>query len=284
MLSRKINGLLHLIRPELSLSAGVCVVAGQVLSLGRLPPWTTAALGFLVAFTLSASALILNDTFDIEVDRINAPDRPLPSGAVSPGESVALFLVATLAGLASAYALGVAVLLVGILFWAIGFLYNWRGKQTGLPGNLMVSASVAVTFILGAMTARSPWNPLVWVFSLMAFFVDLGEEIAGDAMDMEGDKQRASRSLALVIGKARALRVSTACWALVLALGLLPAVLGWLGLIYLVVILLTDALIVFFTARLLRAQTPEAGRRAMRGIYLGGMAGIVAFLLGQFVR
>jgi geranylgeranylglycerol-phosphate geranylgeranyltransferase len=40
----------------------------------------------------------------------------------------------------------------------------------------------------------------VWTFSLMAFFVGLGEEIAGDAMDMEGDKQRGSRSIALLKG------------------------------------------------------------------------------------
>jgi hypothetical protein len=71
----------------------------------------------------------------------------------------------------------------------VGLAYNWRFKQAGLVGNLMVSSSVAITFILGAIAVGDPWNPVVWVFSLIAFGINLGEEIAGDAMDIEGRSQ-----------------------------------------------------------------------------------------------
>ena len=60
---------------------------------------------------------------------------------------------------------------------------------------------MATTFIFGAITVGATWNVIVRVFSLMAFFIDLGEEIAGDAMDMEGDKKLGSRSIALIKGK-----------------------------------------------------------------------------------
>lgn len=96
--------------------------------------------------------------FDYEVDLINAPDRPLPSGAVSRSDVIGLTAVTTLVGLAAAVALGFSALLIGVIFWLIGFLYNWRYKQTGLPGNLMVSASVGVTFILGAVTMAAILN------------------------------------------------------------------------------------------------------------------------------
>jgi len=125
------------------------------------------------------------------------------------------------------------------------------------------------------------WNGVVWTFSLMAFFIDLGEEIAGDAMDMEGDKKRGSRSLALLKGRPYALRITVILWGAVIALSLVPALLGWLGLTYLVFILLTDALLVVFAIRLLRSRTPAAGRQAMRGAYLGATLGVVAFLIGR---
>jgi geranylgeranylglycerol-phosphate geranylgeranyltransferase len=165
----------------------------------------------------------------------------------------------------------------------IGFLYNWRYKQTGLPGNLMVCASVGVTFILGAVTMQALWNGVVWTFALMAFFVDLGEEIAGDAMDMEGDKKRGSRSIALLKGKRFALQISIALWGLVILLSFLPVIMSWLGTSYLVMILITDIVLVYFSIKLWRSESPVSGRRAMRGAYLGATLGIIAFLIGRFI-
>ena len=252
------------------------MTTGQILAAGGFPPLQIAILGFICGFTLSASALILNDYFDYEVDLINAPERPLPSGAVTRPEVIGLTAVTTLAGFAAALALGFSALLISIVFWFIGFLYNWRYKQTGLPGNLMVCASVGVTFILGAVTMQAPWNPIVWTFALMAFFIDLGEEIAGDAMDMEGDKKRSSRSIALVKGKRFALRISIILWGLVILMSLLPILMGWLGTGYLVTILIMDGVLVVFSIRLWKSQTPEAGRKAMRGAYIGSTIGIIA--------
>lgn len=282
-ISRKIGGLVRLFRPELPAAAGICVVIGQVLAAGRFPALWTGVLGFLCAFALSGAALILNDLFDYEVDKINHPQRPLPSGAVTPTDVIVLTAVTTLVGLAAAAVLGTGVLLVSIIFWVIGFLYNWRYKESGLPGNLMVSASVGVTYILGAMTVGDPWNRVVWIFALMAFFIDLGEEIAGDAMDMEGDRKRGSRSIALLKGRDFAVRVTVVLWGLVVILSLVPVLLGWLGIAYLAAILVIDGALIFFSARLLRSRDPQAGRRAMRGAYLGGTLGMLVYLIVQWL-
>ena len=145
MIHTKISAAIRILRPELALSAGVCVVAGQVLTLGRLPAWQLALAGFICGFALSASALVLNDLFDLEVDKVNQPDRPLPSGAITPAEVIGLDVLVSLAGLAAAASISMSALAIAVVFWLIGIAYNWRGKQTGLPGNLMVSASVAVT-------------------------------------------------------------------------------------------------------------------------------------------
>jgi len=196
---------------------------------------------------------------------------------------IGLTAATTAAGLSAGWALGFNALLIGVIFWLIGFLYNWRYKQTGLPGNLMVCASVGVTFIFGAVTMEAPWNPIVWTFALMAFCIDLGEEIAGDAMDMEGDKKRGSRSIALLKGKRFALRMTVSLWSLVILLSGLPIWMGWLGVSYLVMIVITDGVMVYFSIRLLQSQTPQSGRKAMRGAYIGATIGILAFLIGRFL-
>jgi geranylgeranylglycerol-phosphate geranylgeranyltransferase len=227
--------------------------------------------------------LILNDYFDLEVDRVNAPQRPLPSGAVKPVEVLILAVVTSLGGLALAALIGLSALVVAIIFWGVGVLYNWRLKQSGFPGNLMVSASVAITFILGGIVVGKPWNRAVWFFSLIAFLIDLGEEISGDAMDLDGDHQRGSRSLAVLFGKQAALRVAAAIFALLVLISPLPYLLGWLGWPYLAFIIGMDVLIIFSVIRLLQSQTSEDGRHWMRVIYLGTSMGLLAFVIGQLL-
>jgi geranylgeranylglycerol-phosphate geranylgeranyltransferase len=273
--------MLRLFRPELPFAAGVCVVLGEYIAGGSFPGLRELSLGFACGFFLSAAALILNDIFDLEVDRVNTPERPLPAGLVTKTEALGLGALVTLLGLAAGALIGPAALAVCLLLWLIGFLYNWRFKESGLPGNLMVSVSVAATFILGGLAAGRPRDRLVWTFALIAFFIDLGEEIAGDAMDATGDRKRGSRSLAILFGRQVAVRIAAALLLLTIPLSLLPFLLGWLGVSYLVVISLTDLVTLFFTVRLLTSHTPGEGRRAMRGIYLGALCGMLAFLVGQ---
>ncbi|NMB59790.1 MAG: UbiA family prenyltransferase [Chloroflexi bacterium] len=281
MNSKKIKGLIRLFRPDLSLAAGLCTVGGQIISTGHLASWPVTLLGFLCAFGCSGAALVVNDYFDFEVDKVNAPERPLPSGAVTRQEAVLLGVFISLLGLIPALFLGPVCFIFTLFFWVIGFLYNWRYKESGLPGNLMVSSSVAFTFILGAMTVGQPWNTLVWVFALMAFFIDLGEEITGDALDLEGDQQRGARSIARSMGKPFALRAAVVMWGLVILLGWIPVISGLMGAIYGLTILAVDTVIIYFSLRLLRTDDVSTQRKCMKGIYIGATLVVLAFLIGQ---
>jgi geranylgeranylglycerol-phosphate geranylgeranyltransferase len=284
MINKKFKGVIQIFRPELPLAAGICVVLGEVIALGGLPSFQEMVLGFLSGFFISGSAIVLNDYFDLEVDKVNTPNRPLPSGVISPTEAIVLAGITSAIGLISAFAIGVSAFLLCVIFWGIGFLYNWRFKETGLPGNLIVAVNVGVTFILGGMSVGDPWNKIVWCFALMAFLIDLGEEIAGDAMDSEGDKKRGSRSIAIVHGRLFALHVSSLLFGLVVPISLLPVIFDWMGTIYLVLIAITDLWIVTFVVRLWKSKTPQEGRTSMRGIYLGATFGVLASILGQVLQ
>lgn len=280
-LRNKITGLIRLFRPELPLAAGVCVVLGELIAFEGNPGSRALTLGFACGFFMSSTALILNDYFDLEVDRVNAPQRPLPAGLVSPADVIALAAITSVLGLFLGYLISLPALMICVLFWLVGFLYNWKLKETGLPGNLMVAASTAVTFILGGIAVGRPFNRLVWLFAAIAFFVDMAEEIAGDAMDMQGDQKRRSRSVAILLGRTTAVRISGALFMLAVLLTFLPALLGWLGRDYLIIISLTSLITTYFTVRLVGSRTPEEGRRSMRGIYLGATFGMLAFIAGK---
>lgn len=280
-LKAKLRGAVQIIRPELPLAAGMCVVIGQFLGLGSAPSVGALALGVLCGFLLSGSAMATNDYFDLDVDRVNAPWRPLPAGLLSPREAMGLGIVAGALGLAAAWALSPVAFGAALLVWVLGFLYNWRLKATGLLGNLIVGISVAMTFVIGGIGVDQPWNGKVWLFGLIALVFDLAEEVAGDAMDAEGDQLRGSRSVALVWGKRRALALSAALFGVVIVLSWIPMLAGEYGLSYSVPILVMDGLMVVFVAKLLRSRTPHEGRWAMRALYISASLGLLAFLVSS---
>lgn len=279
----RIKAVIQLLRIDLSIAAGICVVVGELVALGHFPQLLEIVLGFAVGFFISGSTLILNDYFDLETDKINAPNRPLPSGIIKTSQVIFLSIITALIGLTAAFLISYLALFVAIIFWIIGFLYNWKLKRTGLLGNLMVSTSVAITFIFGGIVVGNPWNIVVWAFSAIAFFIDLGEEIAADALDMEGDKKINSQSIAIKYGENTAIKISAISFALVVLVSIIPFILGWLGIAYLIMILLMDSIIVFSTLKLLKSQNIQEKRKYARFIYLGATLGLVAFIVGQII-
>jgi geranylgeranylglycerol-phosphate geranylgeranyltransferase len=283
MLRPKILGLFRLFRFELPFTAGVCVILGELLALGALPTTTEIILGFLSIFFISATSLILNDYFDLEIDKINAPERPLPTGLVTKREVILISIIVAVLGFITGYLISLEALLVVILVWVVGFLYNWKFKKAGLIGNLMVGFSVGMTFIFGGIAVNKPFETIVWFFAVILMLTDLGEEIAADAMDIEGDRQAGSRPLALVVGCENALKISGAIFLLVVAASSLPFLLGWLERIYLFPILMMDLVILYSTSKLLDPKTVNR-RIYIRWIYLTGLVAFLIFIIIRIVR
>jgi len=259
------------------------VVLGELLALGKLPAITEVVLGFLSVFFISATSLILNDYFDVESDKINAPERPLPAGLVTKQDVVWLSIVVTTLGFIAGYMISITALLVVILAWGVGFLYNWRFKRTGLFGNLMVSFSVGMTFIFGGIAVDQPFEKVVWSFGVMVFLINLGEEIAADAMDLAGDSQAGSRSLPVLLGSESALKISAVIFSLVIVVSCLPYLFGWIEWVYAFPILLMDIVIFYSMLKLLDSRI--ANRRIyIRWIYMSGLVAILIFIILKMVR
>lgn len=275
---KKFRGLFQLIRFELPFAAGVCVVMGQLFALGAFASASVTAIAFLSVLFVSASILVSNDYFDVESDAINAPERPIPSGAVAPSEALSLSVALAAAGLMLSFLLGAPALACSVLLLGIGFMYNRVFKKSGLPGNLLVSISVGMAFVYGGVSVGMPFNRIVWFFALIAALIDLGEEIAADAMDMEGDRIIQSNSLAIRHGRHAALRFSRNVFFLVIILTAVPFFLRWFPLAYVVPIGIMD-LAIAYSALCLPESDDKKGREHIRRLYLGATAGLLLFLL-----
>ena len=267
---------------DLVFGAGIFVVAGEILGLGGLPSLNQALLGFLTGLFISGSANISNDYFDRDVDRVNQPGRPLPSGRISVAELWTLSFLFAAAGLAAATLLGSLVLVLAAAVWGIALLYNMKFKEMGLFGNLTVAFCVAMTVIIGGATIGVV-DGIVLTFAALAFLFDLGEEIAADAMDVIGDELRSSRSIAKMKNKTYALRLSGVIFIIFTIVSFLPFLRGWLGYPYLQLIAVTDLCIAYFSSRLILSNTIEEGRAQIRRLYLTWGIFIAVFIFTNLI-
>ena len=163
----------HGVIAAIATAVGCAVGAGGWLA---VPPIIIVAMAAAVLVEMGLFAL--NDVFNLEEDRINAPDRPLVRGDVSVGEAVRLGAISLASGLAVSAILGPAPLLVVAIAVASGMAYNVWLKRTGLPGNVVVALDTSLPFLFGATVVRGfDVPPLTAVFVLIAFTATLGREV-----------------------------------------------------------------------------------------------------------
>ena len=145
---------LRLTRPRNCVLTGISVWVGAVTS-GAPSASFEVALAAIGAAAIAASGNGMNDVIDLEVDRTNRPDRPLPSGRLSAGAALAISAMLGVTGLTLAFLAGI---LPGMIAFAVVIslaLYNWFLKRTGLAGNVLVSLIAAATFPYGAAAATA---------------------------------------------------------------------------------------------------------------------------------
>jgi geranylgeranylglycerol-phosphate geranylgeranyltransferase len=271
---------LRLTRPPNAFLMFVAVLVGVVFSEQRNFQTLHILLAFLTAYGLTGSSMALNDYFDREVDAVNNPTRPIPSGGVSPGSAVALSAVLAALGLASAALISPQSLIVASAAFAAASAYNWKLKKTGLAGNMVVSFTVVAPFLYGSVISDGVVSGRVGVFALLAFLANTGREVIKGMTDVEGDARRNVMTIARVRGLQAAARLGAALYLAAVALSPLPYLLGVAGPLYLPAVSLADAGFVYSCFKLLKNPDPETARRQKNLTLIWMLTALVSFLLG----
>src|SRR5260370_28326302 len=92
-MSTRLSAYLTLIRPPNTIMIGLAVIIGEAIALGKLPGVPEAVFGFLTASLMMAGTMVANDVYDVEIDKVNSPQRPLASGTVKTRSAVLLSVV-----------------------------------------------------------------------------------------------------------------------------------------------------------------------------------------------
>lgn len=278
-MSARLNPYLTLIRPPNTIMIGLAVIVGEAIALGKFPGISEAVFGFLTASLMMAGTMVANDVYDVEIDKVNSPQRPLASGTAKTRNAVVLSVVLSSAAIGFSALLGLWTFLTALLALALMIYYNTKGKKTGLIGNAVVSFNVALPFFYGGLAVNSI-RPLLFIFSVVAFLANFGREIAKGIADMKGDSLRQVRTLAVIRGTKVAATASGGLFVTAVLLSFLPPFLESISWLYYPAVVVADAGFLYSAYRLVGNQTPENVRAVKGHVLVWMLLGLVGFLLG----
>jgi len=136
------------------------------------------------AFVGSAGNII-NDFFDIEIDKINRPNRILPSKKLSLKEAQIEFIVLNLAAVILSFFINNYALIIVLFSITIIFSYSAYFKKIPLLGNIVVSFFTGLAFIYGGAAVEN-FSAAV-IPAIFAFTTNLIRELIKDIEDIKGD-------------------------------------------------------------------------------------------------
>ena len=176
--SPRVRTYLELVRlPNLFTAVGDIVAGYLIVSRGLTVSWRDLIILAIASVCLYAGGVVLNDYFDRDIDAVERPERPIPSGRIH--ERDVLKLGFRLLGLGCVFAVGVGVpsLIVALLLACTIVLYDAKGKRIEYVGSANMGACRFLNVVLGATGASSAaaFQPETWLWFVLpaAFLVFL---------------------------------------------------------------------------------------------------------------
>ncbi len=262
----------EILRPFNCMMAAAAAIIGLAIAGGL--ELVAAALIFLTVFLITGGGNAINDYYDREIDAINRPKRPIPSGRISSraafNYSLALFVAGCLfAGLVNQICLAVAAFNSVLLF-----LYARNLKATPLAGNICVAFLTGSAFLFGGAAAGGEGLLANQVPFLLSFLVSMSREIAKDIEDMAGDRAGGARTLPILAGERAAAALAAAFALAAVGLGFFAP----FGRAYLVIVVVADLFFLFSVLKIARGDATGAQKALKKGMAVALVAFMAAAL------
>jgi 4-hydroxybenzoate polyprenyltransferase len=211
--------LLEFSRPFTLVAPALGFASGAVTAAGAYPqePWSSALvvyplIGLTMAAVLNAASNALNQIYDLEIDRVNKPARPLPSGRLSMRDAWVFTIVTYVVALILAWLVAPGgrhecfwIVLVATVITILYSVPPFRTKRLGIWANLTIAIPRGVLLkVAGWSAVKTIYGVEPWFIGAIFGLFLLGASTTKDFADMEGDARGGCRTLPIIYGVKRA--------------------------------------------------------------------------------
>ena len=232
-----------------------------------------ALLAFVAVFLVTAGGNVINDCFDVDIDRVNKPRRALPSGLITRRSALVYALTLSLFGVAASLFINPVCFGLAALNAVLLVLYSWKLKRSVLIGNLLIGYLVGSIFLFGGAAVYSFFIPGVLFVSAMLAITS--REIVKDVEDLTGDRRAGASTLPIRFGVPHSLATAALFMLAAVAVSPLPFIIGASGYPYLVIVIAADVTLLYGIV-----LSRSAPGRASTVIKYGMLVVLLAYVVG----
>ncbi len=213
----------------------------------------TALLIFFSMAFITSAGFAINDYFDRESDAVIKPKRPIPAGALSLKQVVAISGVLFAVGLVMASLINWLSFAIIAADSLVLLVYSFMVKRkSGFVANVLVGILTGTAFLYGEATITAPATLSLISLSLYPIaFGTIGGNVLRDILSVEGDSKVGYPTLPQKIGNYNAAKVGAVFFLLTGLFAPLPFFLGNFTVYYLPLILLWSVLLIYSSIRLI---------------------------------
>ncbi len=266
---------LTLIRPVNCLLAFISVLIGAWAGKG-ISITTSLITAGIIGFLISAFGNMINDLNDIDIDRINNPERPLITGKANKRTASVMSIISAGLGLLLSLALGMKPLILVLIVIVLLYLYAVNLKKKPVA-NFVIAFIAGLSFILGGIIVENPLSIFPFLFSI---FIHFPREIVKDIIDIKGDRAARVRSLPIILNPLKAQGITIISLILLLMIIPIPFLLNLFSLTYILIAVIGTFPIIIFIIFHLRKEMAQAELKRISNLLKLSMAiGLVAISL-----
>ncbi len=238
-----------------------------------------AFFGSFAGALISGAGMIINDYFDIEIDKINKPERPLPAGKISLKSAIVYYLVLNILALILVSFTNLLAFIIALISIMVIFLYSYALKTKGIIGNFIVGLMTGLAFIFGGVIGENIL-PLIFPF-LLGLLINFTREILKDIEDLEGDKSKNLKTFPIVYGEKKSFQVVTFLMVLTIFVTIIPYLLDVFNIYYLLIILFGVDLTLVYVIKKVNSNPTKYDLRKLNALIKYEMiVGLIAIYIG----
>jgi len=278
-LTEKFTAIIKLIRPVNFLITFISVIVAAVICLPDKSPVVNVFIAAIAASLVMASGNIINDIFDLEIDKINRPERPLPSGKISNKEALVLYFIFLLLSFIFSWFINLPAFLIVVVSTLILYLYSKYIKRIPLVGNIIVAFLTGLVFIYGGFVVDNPKAAIVP--ALFAFLINLIREVVKDMEDINGDRMIGVITLPIKFGFQKSRVLILVITIFLVLFTLYPFLIQFYKIEYiLIVMIIVNPILVYSLKLLFKNQSVGSLSKISNLLKLDMVFGLIAIYFG----
>ncbi len=243
-LIRYINCLMAGFASLLGISIALKVVSGSGYAF--FVSLTNITIVFTAVFLITGAGNAINDYFDVHIDRINKPHRPIPSGRIKPKQALYFSLALFISGIVISFMINAICGIFAVINSLLLIYYAKNLKLEKFLGNISIGYMTASTFLFGGSVFGIVGIKAVFTVFLLTFLATITREIIKDVEDVKGDKTNEKiKTLPIKIGVDKSKYVIAFIGFTVLLLSPVPYFQSVFGYKYLYFIAIADLFVAF---------------------------------------